>query len=198
MAFMDIAKGRRSIRKFTNEPIPQETLDYIMEAALWAPSGQNLQPWYFVVLRSDEDIRFLVDTLGTTAFSERKKLEQRFKNNPEIVEETMEFERALGGSHCIVLAFLHKQYSDELLPSCTESVAAAMQNMVLAAYEQGVASCWVEAVRRGEDALRERFAPGKGSLIGAVILGYAAMEPRPIKRKQGRVDWRDGGEAAHA
>ncbi|MGI6590182.1 MAG: nitroreductase family protein [Eggerthellaceae bacterium] len=191
MEFMDVIKGRRSIRRFTNEPIPREKLEYIMEAALWAPSGQNLQPWYFVVLNNDEDIKYVVDVLGTSAFSHRKKLEKRFKNNPEVVEDTMNFERALGGSHCIVMAFLHKQYSEEDLPSCIESVAAAMENLVLAAYEQGIASCWIEAVRRGEKEFCERFAPGKGGLVGAAILGYPAMEARPIKRKEGRIDWRD-------
>lgn len=191
MEFMDIVKGRRSIRKFTNEPVPKDKLEYCMEAALWAPSGQNLQPWLFVVLRKDEDIKFLIDTLGTTAFSERKKLEQRFKNNPEIVDETMEFERAMGGSHCIVLAFLRKKYSEGDTPSCIESVAAAMQNFVLAAYEQGLATCWVEAVRRGEAELAARFAPESGGLVGGIIVGYPNMEPRPIKRKEGRVDWRE-------
>ena len=137
MEFMDIIKGRRSIRKFTSEPVPKEKLEYCMDAALWAPSAQNLQPWLFVVLRKDEDIKFLIDTLGTTAFSERKKLERRFKNNPEIIEETMEFERAMGGSHCIVLAFLRKKYAEDLMPSCIESVAAAMQNFVLASLRAG-------------------------------------------------------------
>ena len=191
MEFMDIIKGRRSIRKFTSEPVPKEKLEYCMDAALWAPSAQNLQPWLFVVLRKDEDIKFLIDTLGTTAFSERKKLERRFKNNPEIIEETMEFERAMGGSHCIVLAFLRKKYAEDLMPSCIESVAAAMQNFVLAAYEQGMATCWVEAVRRGEKELAARFAPESGGLVGRIIVGYPNMEPRPIKRKDGRVDWRE-------
>ena len=47
---MEAIKGRRSIRKFTDQPVPPEIIDKILEAAMWAPSGQNLQPWYFVVL----------------------------------------------------------------------------------------------------------------------------------------------------
>ncbi len=191
MELMEAIKGRRSIRKFTDEPVPRETLEKLLEAATWAPSGQNLQPWYFVALTQKDDLSFVFSELGHTAFSHRKQLEDRFKNNPEIVEETMEFMSTMGGATTMVLAFLHKpNYSEENLPSCVESVAAAMQNLCLAAYEQGVASCWVEAVTRAGDALQKRFAPDKGKLIGAIVLGYAACEARPIKRKAGRYEIR--------
>lgn len=158
---------------------------------MWAPSGQNLQPWYFVVLTKKEDLSFLFSELGTTAFSERKRLEERFANNPEIVEETMEFMRAMGGASTIALAFLNKpNYSEEMLPSCIESVSAAMENMCLMAYAEGLGSCWVEAVCRAGDALHDRFAPDHGALVGGIILGYPAMEARPIKRKPGRFEIR--------
>ena len=121
------------------------------------------------------------------ALNARKELEARFKNNPEVVEETMEFMSAMGGSQTIILGFLNKpDYSDELLPSCIESVAAAMENMCLAAYDKGIASCWVEAVVRAGNALGSHFATGHGKLIGAIVLGYADMEPRPIKQKGAR------------
>ena len=191
MELMEAIKNRRSIRKFTDERVPIEKVERMLEAAMWAPSAQNLQPWYFVVLTKKDDLAFLFSELGTTAFSERKRLEARFKDHPEVVEETMEFMAAMGGAQTIVLAFLNKpMYSEEMLPSCVESVAAAMQNLVLAAYEEGVASCWVEAVCRAGDALQERFAPEHGKLIGGIILGYPAMEARPIKRKPGRYEIR--------
>lgn len=191
MELMDVIKGRRSVRKFTDQPVEQEKLDKIIEAAMWAPSGQNLQPWYFVVLTKDEDLSFLISAMGTTAFSERKKLEERFKNHPEVVEETMAFLQGLGGARTIILAFLNKpQYSEDMMPSCIESVAAAMQNAVLMAYDQGVASCWVEAVCQAGDALHERFAPDHGKLIGGIILGYPDQQTHEIKRKPGRCEFR--------
>ncbi len=57
-------------------------LEKIIEAAMWAPSGQNLQPWYFVALTKDEDSAFLISEMGTTAFSETKKLEARLRTIP--------------------------------------------------------------------------------------------------------------------
>ena len=91
MELMEAIKGRRSVRKFKPDPIPKEDLEEIIQAGLCAPSAQNLQPWYFVALTKKEDLSYLFSELGTTAFSHRKELEARFKNNPEVVEETMEF-----------------------------------------------------------------------------------------------------------
>ena len=107
------------------------------------------------------------DQKGRSVVSERKRLEERFANNPEIVEETMEFMRAMGGASTIALAFLNKpNYSEEMLPSCIESVSAAMENMCLMAYAEGLGSCWVEAVCRAGDALHDRFAPDHGAHPG--------------------------------
>ena len=166
MELMEAIKGRRSVRKFKPDPIPKEDLEEIIQAGLCAPSAQNLQPWYFVALTKKEDLSYLFSELGTTAFSHRKELEARFKNNPEVVEETMEFMSAMGGSQTIILGFL--------------------KNMCLAAYDKGIASCWVEAVVRAGNALGSHFATGHGKLIGAIVLGYADMEPRPIKQKGAR------------
>lgn len=191
MELMDAIHGRRSIRKYTDEKIPRETLEQILEAASWAPSGQNLQPWFLLALTEDSDLAWVFSELGTGAFSHRKHLEERFKNHPQVVEETMEFMRAMGGARTIVLAFLYKpDYSEENLPSCIESVAAAMQTLCLAAYDKGISSCWVEEFKRIDEAARARFCPGKGQLLGGVVLGYADMEARPIRRKPGRIEIR--------
>ena len=48
MELMEAIKTRRSVRKFTDEPVPREKLEKIIEAAMGAPSGQNLQLWFFL------------------------------------------------------------------------------------------------------------------------------------------------------
>jgi nitroreductase len=54
---LDIIKSRRSIRRFLDKPIPLEVLQVLLEAAQWAPSGGNIQPWAFVVIREPANIR---------------------------------------------------------------------------------------------------------------------------------------------
>jgi len=50
-SFLELVKHRRTIRRFRPDPVPEEYIDNIIEAARWAPSGYNLQPWEFVVIR---------------------------------------------------------------------------------------------------------------------------------------------------
>ncbi len=52
--FLELARKRRSIRKFKSDPVPDEYIDKIIEAARWAPSGGNSQPWEFIVIRKKE------------------------------------------------------------------------------------------------------------------------------------------------
>ena len=54
MEFRDVIYGRRSVRKYLDRPVDDKILEEIIDAGLWAPSGVNLQPWYFVAVRSAE------------------------------------------------------------------------------------------------------------------------------------------------
>lgn len=54
---LDIIKSRRSCRNFLETPIPLEILSSLVEAARWAPSGGNTQPWLFVVIRKQANIQ---------------------------------------------------------------------------------------------------------------------------------------------
>jgi len=51
---LEVITSRRSIRRYTDDPIPDEMIDKILEAARWAPSGENCQPWKLIVVRDPE------------------------------------------------------------------------------------------------------------------------------------------------
>jgi len=52
--FLDILTSRKSIRRYKTDPVPDEMIDKILEAARWAPTGENYQPWRFIVIRDQE------------------------------------------------------------------------------------------------------------------------------------------------
>ncbi len=52
-ATMKVIQDRRSIREYTAEPVSDQDLDMILEAARLAPSGENAQPWRFVIVKDD-------------------------------------------------------------------------------------------------------------------------------------------------
>ncbi len=49
---IDVITSRKSIRRYKPDPIPDEMIDKILEAARWAPTGENYQPWRFIVIRN--------------------------------------------------------------------------------------------------------------------------------------------------
>jgi nitroreductase len=71
-----------------------------------------------------------------------------------------------------------------------QSVAAALENMSLTAYEKGLGSCWLTSANAAGlgDELREKFAPGKGDYVAMMTIGYPKITPRAPARKEGRFD----------
>jgi nitroreductase len=57
--FMKIVDERRSVRNYTPKPVSEEDLRMILESARWAPSGENAQPWRFIVVRDEKNKEFL-------------------------------------------------------------------------------------------------------------------------------------------
>ena len=187
METRDCLLTRRSIRKYKNTPISDDVLREIIECGLAAPSAINLQHWHFVVVRSPEKLRELTEVMGCVFGKFRPVLEERFAKHPEAVEETKDFLNSLGGAPVCVLAyFLKDDYPDR--DGAMQSVSAAIENILLAAWDKGIGSCWLSAAQRmgfGPE-LEARFAPGKGEFVAAITLGYPAQEPKMPPRRDGR------------
>lgn len=189
MEVKDAILGRRSVRRYTDQSIDDADIQDIITAGLYAPSAIDLQPWYFVVIRSPEKLVELRTFMGDVYEKFEPILNDRFKNHPAAIAETKVFLKSLGGTQCCILAFMLKQdYPDQ--KGVVEGVSAAVQNMLLAAYDKGIASCWMTApIRAGmDDELRLKYAPEHGEFIAAVTFGYPAYSPRAPKRKEGRYE----------
>ena len=178
---------RRSVRKYRTDPIPREVLERIMEAAVAAPSAINLQHWYFVVVRSPGEMDALRDIMFRVVERFSPVLAERFRNHPETQRETKHFLATLGGAPVCVLAFFLKDsYPDR--DGAMQSVSAAVENLLLAAWAEGLGTCWLSAPQKlgfGPE-LRERFAPDKGEFVAAITLGYANEAPNMPVRREGR------------
>jgi nitroreductase len=159
----------------------------IINAGLYAPSAINLQHWYFVVVKSEEKRDELVQIMGNVFGKFKPVLENRFAKNPEVIEETKQFLTGLGGAPvCILAYFLKNDYPDRA--GAMESVCAAAENILLAAWDKGIASCWLTAPQRmgvGPE-LQRHFAPDKGEFVAAITLGYPAESPKMPPRRDGR------------
>ncbi len=115
---------RRSIRRFTDEPVRREQLEKLVEAARWAPTAGNLQPWRFVVVTATVVKEALAAAAGG----------QRFVAAAPAV---------IGVAAVPPASARYGARGRELY--CLQDTAAAVQNILLAAYEMGLGTCWVGA-----------------------------------------------------
>lgn len=189
MELKQAIKERRSVRRYTQQDISDVDMLEIVELGTWAPSGTNRQNWHFVVCKSAESLEKLRIAMESGHAEFEQYLQNSFPNHPKVVGATMNFIKTLGGANACVLAFLKTDDSDSTDEiAAVQSVAAALQNMALAAHEKGIGSCWIAAPLYAEKAIRETFAKDKGKFISAMTFGYFEKLPQAPARKDGRIE----------
>lgn len=190
MELKEAIYGRRSIRKYKNVPVSDQDIQDILEAGMMAPSAVNQQPWHFVVVKSKENIDAIISVMSEASNKLIPSLKQRFPNHPDVVEDTRKFVGMLGNAPLCILVFLHEPHYNKKESTMIQSVASAIQNMLLTAYAKGIGSCWLTApIEAGADRiLKERFAPDRGDMVALLTFGYAGIEPKAPRRKTGRYE----------
>ena len=148
--FMDVIRTRRSVRSFSGEPIPDEVLLRALEAARIAPSGNNHQPWRFVVVRDARKRRAIAEACYDQAF---------VANAPVVVV-------------CCAIPYPNG-YEPWGEKSFLADAVIAIDHMILAARDQGLGTCWVGAVREAE-VKKVVKAPQDVAAVMVVPMGYPA------------------------
>ncbi|MBA7644491.1 Bifunctional F420 biosynthesis protein FbiB [subsurface metagenome] len=85
-SLLELVKNRRSVRRFKTDPIPDEYVEKIIEAACWAPSGFNLQPWEFVVVKKQELKDSIVQAITNYSRAHYPGIEMEISGNHRLVE----------------------------------------------------------------------------------------------------------------
>jgi len=173
---MDIHKviqERRSIRRYTQDSIPLETLKKIVDAGRMAPSPVNVQTWEFVVVRGKELVKTVFDHLG---WLEGKP--------PENQRPT-----------AIILILLDKNSSTEW--SVIAGAGACCQNMLLSAWSEGIGSCWIGSIKDKDKIMETLKIPPHLNIFSAITLGYPAEAPKIEKFKGKTRPWRDNKGILH-
>lgn len=162
MDLFEAIKGRRSIRAYTRENVSEEEIEKLIDAARWAPSAGNIQPWKFVIIRD----------AGTKQKLAAAALNQTFIEEAPVVIVVCadEAQSSVGyGSRGVTLY-------------CIQDIAAATQNILLAAHALGLSTCWVGAFR--EELVRRALnVPPNIRPVAIIPVGHAAEEPRAPSRK---------------
>jgi len=156
MELSEAIKGRRSIRAFKKQDIPEKMVETLIEAARWAPSAGNIQPWEFVIVRKPAVKKKLAQAALNEAFVEEA---------PAVIVVCADEKRASMG-YGIRGRTLY----------CIQDTAAATQNILLTAYSLGLGACWIGAFN--EDEAKEALNAPEGVRPVAIIpVGYPNETP---------------------
>ncbi len=183
---MDIFEAiytRRSIRRYQDRPVARALIEKILDAARWAPSAHNRQPWRFVVIERAETKDALASAMGKQL---RADLE-RDGAAPEAIEKdvTRSYQRITRAPTVIVVCMTMRDmdaYGDTRRKKAEfvlagQSVAMAVQNLLLAAHALGLGACWMCAPLFAQDTVRAVLQlDADWDPQSLITLGYAAED----------------------
>jgi len=162
MDFYEVIRTRRSIRSYKPDPVPDEVLMRVLEAARIAPSGSNRQPWKFIIVK-DENLR--------------RRVAQACRNQMFIAEAPIVIVACGYNIH-----WNRGGYMGDL--SMLIDVSIAFTHLILAARAEGLGTCWIGAFDN-EEVKNLLNIPKEVNVVAITPLGYPKdeefREPGPRK-----------------
>jgi len=187
---LDIIKSRRSIREYLSGKISKDILFRILEAARWAPSAHNAQPWRFIIIRkrglkeelaramADEWIKDMIKN-GLPSETQKDLVEtsiRRFTKAPVLIIACVTME------DMDKYPDLRRQEYEHIM--AVQSLAAAIQNMLLMAHSEGLGACWFCAPLFCQEVVRKVLKiPDDVEPVALITLGYPSERASPPFRK---------------
>ncbi|MFH2028599.1 MAG: nitroreductase family protein [Nanoarchaeota archaeon] len=165
MEFMDVIKKRRSIRKFKDKKISNELIEKMIDAARWAPSGMNAQPWQFIAIKDKDNLKQVREM-----YTYGREYLKIYAQDTSFVEN---------GIIILVLA-------SKATPWAKSDCYLAIQNILLAATDLGLGSLLMGAMMVPEN-LSKLMAMCKidpnYEVLMPIAIGYADEDPKTPEKK---------------
>jgi len=146
MDIFEVIKRRRSIRRFTDEPVQDEVIDKIIDAGIWAPSGLNNQPWKFGVIKD--------------------------KGLKEEIAALTKYSKIVLGANTLIAVFLDHSLSYDRTKDAM-AVGACIQNMLLAIHSFGLGAVWLGEILKNKEKVLELIGgSGDIELMAIIAVGH--------------------------
>lgn len=157
MDTLELIKTRRSIRQFSDKPVSDDDIKKIIDAAIWAPSGLNNQPWQFAVIRD-------------------RKLKEE-------ISELTHYSKTVLGSNVLIAVFMDNELSYDRTKDAM-AIGACIQNMLLLIHSLGLGAVWLGQILKNKDkVLKLLDGDERLELMAVLAIGYPASEGKKGKRK---------------
>jgi nitroreductase len=171
-----VIQGRRTIKQFRSDPVPEETLWRILDAARWAPNHRLTEPWRIAIIGT-QSREALADALANLTASSQ---------DPSVMAKAKDDARQKVMSSPVLLAITCRltgnpaQQVEDLAAVCV-----AVQNLQLAAWGEGVGTHWNtgKVTRLSETSALLELSERNEQLVGFLYLGYPSQVPEPPKRR---------------
>jgi nitroreductase len=192
---LKLMKTRRSIRRYKEKHIPDELVEKLIEAGRWSPSGDNGQPWRFIIVRDPETKKILAKIAAEgsgrrfTAEYLTGRMQERFEGLKDPDKKEKAFKKLTSGE---VSSFLAN--APVIIVVCAKldvwdvliDAAMATQNMLLMAHSLGLGSCVVVApvsdMRDDIKVMKLLKIPHGYKVFAPVAIGYPDESPNPRPR----------------
>ncbi len=211
---IDVITSRKSIRRYKADAVPDDMIDRILEAARWAPTGENYQPWRFIVVRDPEtknkigDLAKIGSGSRMTAWYCQGHMQKRFEKiqDPQKRAEVLRLMYSGQVSEFAKQAPVVIAVIGSLMEGSVDvpyDLSAAIENMLLEAHSLGLGACWVHGpvattrdAKKFKEILGIPTGMGEYKVIAYVAFGWPAEQrrhPRPKKELQDIVYWEKFG-----
>ena len=169
MNCIDAIKGRRSVRSYRPDPIPEETVHALLEVVRWSPSWANTQCWEVIVVRDAEVKKLLAETLSSTNPARKGIMQAPITLALVAIEGKAGFFKGEAAT----------DKGDWYMFDC----GIAIQNLCLAAHAEGLGTVIVGAFDAAK-AAEVLQVPSDRAVVAMTPLGFAETTPSPPKRKE--------------
>ncbi len=181
---------RRSVREFTTEPVDQDMLRALIDAAVQAPSAVNQQPRSFCVVRDSKHMRLCLARISLEAKAHMLKVSPVGLLSHHFLEtlNDLTFDIFYHAPVLIVISSIAES------PWTVENCALAAENLTLAACAAGLGTCWIgfaQAWLRTPEGKAALELPSSYVPVAPIIVGHPKSAPPPVPRKQPEIRWVD-------
>ncbi|MBZ5644888.1 MAG: nitroreductase family protein [Acidobacteriia bacterium] len=184
MELTDVILNRRAVREYTNAAIDRATVERLIEAAVLAPSAMNLQPWAFAVLLDRDRIEgyakrakeWLLASLSQSSY------------DPSIRHMLEDPKFALFYHAPALVVVLAKSSGTQAAEDC----CLAAENLMLAARNEGLGTCWIGFARPWLDMPATKAdlkVPEHYHVVAPIVLGHPKAWPESHGRKPAEIHW---------
>ncbi|MDW7728212.1 MAG: nitroreductase family protein [Candidatus Methanoperedens sp.] len=185
---IEIMKTRRCVREFKEDAISDEDIKFLIDCARYAPSGFNMQPWSFLVIKNKD----LLHKLSESGKKSMIPLLEPMKNTSKNASDFLVFLKTKETSLFYDAGVLVIIFGNNNAPTVDFDCAMAAQNMMLAAHSKGIGSCWIGGLLPAlmdEKILKELGAPQGYKAVAPLIFGYPRGRTSIPEKKEPEVKW---------